>query len=67
MITKEEPLMGQDPRTNSVFFMYPDNDIINFLISTYKNTNPKVGLRDLTDSFRHIRMIMRAYRYADKE
>lgn len=65
MNTKEEPILGKDPRTGSVFFLYPDNNIINFLINTYKNNNPIVNLRDLTESFRHIRAVMRSYRYGD--
>lgn len=67
MITKEEPILGKDPRTGSVYFLYPDNDTTNFLVSTYKNTNPRVGLKDLTDAFRHIRTTMRAFRYGGEE
>lgn len=67
LMAKEEPILGRDPRTGSVYFLYPDNNAINFLIQTYKNGNPTVGLKDLTKAFNHIRTIMRAFRYGGKE
>lgn len=62
LITKEEPLLGKDPNTGSIYFLYPDDNTINFLITTYKNGNPTVGLKDLTAAYNRVKTIMRAYR-----
>lgn len=63
LVSKQEPVLGKDPNTGSVYFLYPDDNATNFLIATYKNGNPQVGLKDLTKAFNHIRTIMRAFRY----
>lgn len=67
LISNEEPIMGKDPNTGSIYFLYPDDDTTNFLIATYKNGNPKVGLKDLTKSYSHVRAMMRAFRYSGAE